>query len=169
MKTVADLQPGDHLLYKPLRFWSWGTVIALKTWQAVCHCECFIGQADTVNIYGYTVASRDGIGVNRYPLRTKGLKYILRPTAPFDLAAALRYADAVKGQQYDWEGLMRFVAWGEIASSDNDKQFCSEFLTRLDRAAGFLPFGRYIDADAVAPASFLYSPCFDCDEFQEAP
>ncbi len=163
--TRVDLLPGDHLLYRPNSFW--GTLIAVKTVQWVSHVEVFVGQQDDANTSGYSVASRDGIGVNRYPLRTSGLYYVLRPNQPFDLSLALQWFDTVKGQKYDWVGLSRFVIPREIPTGNNNKMFCSEFTTRLDRAGKFNPFGRYIDADAVAPASYLYSTCFDCSEFKE--
>lgn len=150
--TVPILSPGDCLLYKPSGFWSYA--IAVKTWNKVSHCEAFVGN-------GLSVASRDGVGVGRYPLRTDGLAYVLRPNQPFELAAALKWFATVNGQKYDWVGLARFLAWGGISTGKNDKMFCSEFLTRFYRAGGFNPFNPGQDADSVAPATFLYSPCLD--------
>lgn len=163
---IRELQPGDHLLYKPNRVWSWGMLIAIKTWQPVCHIEVFIGQPDALSLLGYSVASRDGIGINRYPLRENGLHYILRPNRPFDLGRALKWFETVRGQKYDWLGLARFVIPGKIRAGNNAMMFCSEFSARLDREGNFLPFGLFVDADAVAPASYLYSPLFDCSELE---
>lgn len=152
MIAAADLRPGDCLLYAPSSFWSY--VIALKTWNRVSHCEGFLGA-------GKSVASRDGLGVNVYDTRLVGLAVVLRPTQPFDLGKAQAWFQTVKGQQYDWKGLLRFVTWGQLGGIDTrDKMFCSEFLTRFYRAGGFDPFHGN-DADAVAPATFLYSPFFD--------
>lgn len=158
--TVDQLRPGDCLLYRPNSFW--GYAIAAKTWNFVSHCECFVGN-------GESVASRDGLGVSRYPLRTAGLYYVLRPNQPFDLAAALAWFATVNGQKYDWAGLARFVTWKRLGTDLNDKMFCSEFLTRFYRAGKFFPFSNFIDADCVAPASFLYSPFFDEHDYDSKP
>lgn len=163
---VKDLKPGDHLLYGPSGFFGYG--IAVKTFNKVSHCECFIGQEDEANRAGYSVASRDGIGVNRYPLRTSKLYYVLRPNQSFDLVKALAWFNTVKGQKYDWLGLVRFFTWGAVGGLDkNNAQFCSEFLIRFDRNGDFHPISKLIDADSVAPASFRYSTCFDCYEFDQ--
>lgn len=154
---IADLQPGDCLLYAPQNFWSYA--IAIKTWNKVAHCEAYIGD-------GYSVASRDGIGVGKYPLRTKGLMRILSPRGPFNFSDAMAWFETVNGQKYDWLGLARFIAWGEIPAGHDNKQFCSEFLTRWYRAGGMDPFNKN-DADSVAPATFLYSTCFDCFDYEE--
>ncbi len=146
------LKAGDCLLYAPNSFW--GYAIATKTWMDCSHCECFVGD-------GFSVASRDGKGVAKYPFRTEGLRYILRPNQPFDLDEAMAWFQTVNGQPYDWAGLARFVTWKRIVPDDNAKMFCSEFLTRFYRSGGFFPFPKHIDADCVAPASFLYSPYFD--------
>lgn len=150
--TVDELKPGDALLYGPKGFFGW--VISIKTWHAVAHCECYIGN-------GQSVASRDGLGVGQYPLRTEGLIHVLRPTAPFQLfRAMLWYVQSAKGQKYDWMGLLRF-AWRArvVPEAQDNKQFCSEFLARFYRAGGMDPFNGE-DADAVAPSYFLLSNCF---------
>ena len=156
--TPLPLLPGDCLLYAPPP-WSWtpwkvggwlvGKAIAIKTWNAVTHCEAYSGQ-------GTSVASRDGIGVGTYPLRLKGLVTILRPTEPFDLTKAHAWFATVDGQGYDWTGLLRFVMWGGRSTRDDQpsKQFCSEFLTRWYRRGGLPLFGS-ADADMIAPAQML--------------
>src|SRR5688500_1194148 len=101
--TRDELRQGDCLLYAPNSFWSYA--IAVKTWNKVSHCEGYAGK-------GESVASRDGIGVGRYELRTKGLVYVLRPPAAFDVDRAMRWFATVNGQKYDWLGLSRFILWG---------------------------------------------------------
>jgi hypothetical protein len=150
------LQPSDCLLYKPKGFFGW--VIAIKTWHAIAHCECYIGD-------GKSVASRDGIGVGEFPLRTTELAYVLRPNRPFELKLAYDwFSRKARGQGYDWAGLLRF-AWRAPVDKlrFNNKQFCSEFCARFYRAGGLDPFNGE-DADAVAPCTFKLSPVFDVYE-----
>ncbi len=157
MKAKDFLQPGDNILYAPKGLFGW--FISLKTWHKVAHCEGYAGN-------GQSVASRDGIGVGLYPLREGQMAYILRPKEPFLLAAAMdKFHRKYQGQGYDWLGLLRF-GWREPLDPRcrfNNKQFCSEFLTRWDRAGGTDPFNGE-DADAIAPFQFLLSPVFDIYE-----
>jgi hypothetical protein len=146
--TTRDLQPGDVLLYAPSSFWTYA--IAVKTWNKVSHCEIFIGE-------GQSVASRDGIGVGQFPLRTSGLTHVVRPPR-VDMGVAMAWFDEVNGQGYDWWGLTRFILWGATPANNPDKMFCSEFATRWLRRGGAEPFAPNVDADAVAPAQFLYIP-----------
>lgn len=146
------VQPGDCLLYTPSSIF--GALISVKTWHAISHVEVYVGD-------GQSVASRDGQGVNLYPVRTAQLGYVLRPTSPVDLIQALRWFAKVKGQGYDWLGLLRFSWRSEYipAKLTANKQFCSEFATRFYRQGGLDPFPRE-DADAVAPFEFAYCPVF---------
>lgn len=150
-------QPGDCLLYRGTGFYSW--LIAIKTWHDVSHVEVFVGRDKTGALS--SVASRNGIGVGQYPLRLDGLIAVLRPTAPFNLADAMKAFHAkYEGQKYDWLGLLRF-AWRSkvVPDCDDNRQFCSEFATRFYRAGGLDPFNNE-DADAIAPATFLLSDKF---------
>ncbi len=152
------LKAGDALLYGPTGFFGW--VISIKTWHQVAHCECYIGN-------GKSVASRDGVGVGQYDWRSDKLVYVLRPNVPFDLVEALaQFNNKWRGQGYDWAGLLRFGWRAPVkALRFDNKQFCSEFLTRWYRAGGIDPFNSE-DADAVAPCQFLCSPVFDIYEVQ---
>ena len=156
---LTALEPGDCLLYAPKGFFGW--VISIKTWHAIAHCECYVGN-------GLSVASRDGIGVGQYDWRRSELKYVLRPNQPFDLPAALQRFDSEwRGQGYDWLGLLRF-GWRAPVSAFRfqNKQFCSEFLARFYRAGGLDPFNR-ADADSIAPFQFLLAWCFTVYEVIE--
>ena len=148
---IQFLQPGDCLLYKATGLYGW--IIGLKTWSMVTHVEIYIGE-------GQSVASRDGLGVAIYPLRMAQLSHVLRPHAPIDLHAAMRWFETVRGQKYDWLGLLRF-AWRSKVVSDlkDNRQFCSELATRWYRAGGLDPFNGG-DADAIAPCQFLLSNSF---------
>lgn len=147
-----SLRPGDCLLYRPAGVWS--TLIAVKTWHWVSHCEAYIGDFKSV-------ASRDGKGVGHYDLRVQGLNLVCRPKTPVDIDAAWDWFLTVDGQPYDWAGLSRFLLAGRAPFGNNGKMFCSEFLTRFYRAGGYDPFNEYLDADAVAPCNFLYSNLFE--------
>jgi hypothetical protein len=147
------LKPGDCLLYAPKGFFGW--VISIKTWNQVAHCEVYIGN-------GKSVASRDGIGVGEYDLRTSELKHVMRPNQPFELRLAYDwFARKARGQGYDWLGLLRF-AWRSrvVPERFDNKQFCSEFAARFYRAGGLDPFNG-ADADAIAPFQFAVSPYLD--------
>lgn len=152
--TAADLvyllRPGDVLLYRGTSVWS--ALIRIKTWSDVSHCELYVGGAR-----GQTWASRDGQGVGTYPLRRDRLVAVLRPLA-WDLERARVFHRSCLGQGYDWWGLMRFFTLGQPTL---DKQFCSEYVTRLLRAGGVEPFARDYDADRVSPGMFLVSSELD--------
>ncbi len=146
--VAIDARPGDCVLYKPSSVF--GLLISVKSWHAISHVEIAIGN-------GESVASRDGKGVNRYPIRSDHVAAVLRPMVPINVAAGLAWFETVKGQGYDWLGLLRFSWRSEYVPSrfTDNKQFCSEFATRFYRQAGFDPFPRE-DADAVCPFQFLY-------------
>lgn len=140
------LLPGDCLLYRPASFFGW--LIALKSWTKVSHVELYEGA-------GLSVASRDGVGVGRYPLRTKGLAYVRRPTQRLDLVTASKWFETVKGEKYGWSILLCFLLATERGRKD--QMVCSQFATRYYRKAGFDPVAPEIDADHVAPSEFLQS------------
>jgi hypothetical protein len=142
------LRPGDALLYQGRSLLS--RAIRLKTWAPVSHIEVAMG-------HGIAYASRDGLGVRSYPVRRTELYAALRPVEPFDALRATAYHNTVAGQRYDTVGLFRFFCLGRQST---DKQFCSEYATRLYRAAGIFPFNQRYDADLVSPGMFLSSPKF---------
>lgn len=153
MFDTSLLRPGDVLLYKGKGIF--GLIIQIKSWSKIGHCEVYAGD-------GYSVASRDGKGVDVYPLRESELVMALRPNRPFKLSTALDwFRQEAQGQGYDWLGLLRFT-WGSdyTKGNSNNKQFCSEFVTRFYRKGDLDPFPG-ADADAVPPAWFAVSPLFD--------
>lgn len=145
--SSAILRPGDCLLYSPYDFFGWLTCV--KTWSRFCHVEVYVGD-------GQSVASRNGIGVNRYPLRTAQLSCVRRPAYPLNLGKATWWAQSCYGQKYDWLGLLCFTL--AVKKGDPTKQFCSEFALRFYRAGGFEPFNPDCDADHTAPSEFLQTP-----------
>ena len=142
---IGIIQPGDVLLYSGHGFNAW--VISVKTWSKVTHCELALGG-------GLTAASRDGQGVNTYELRREDLVHVLRPDTPLDMTGVKVFHAACIGQAYDWLGLLRFFTLGE---QSKDKQFCSEYVTRLLRHGQLEPFQDAYDADLVSPGMLLCS------------
>lgn len=148
---LADLKKGDHILYGPSSLM--GYVIGIKTWAPVSHIEIYTGN-------GKSFASRDGKGVNEYPLRTSDIRYVLRPKDEFynfERASEWFY-NIAQGQKYDWKGLLCFTL--AVKQGSQDRMFCSEFATRFDREALIKPFADEWDADKIAPGNFLMSPSF---------
>lgn len=167
---LDQLTSGDCLLYKPKKSSIFGWLISIKTWHKISHCEVYVGD-------GLSAASRDGLGVDIYPVRLSELVEVYRPKSEykFDINKALIwFMTKAKGQKYDWVGLLRFT-WGQpyVDGDGNNKQFCSEFLTRFYRAGGMDPFNGE-DADAIAPFMLSISPVFSLvwsskDKLEQAP
>lgn len=147
---LPTLQRGDCLLYNSSDLID--LAIRVKTWSPVAHCEAYVGS-------GLSVASRNGIGVGCYQFRRDGLRYVLRPRGAFVMESAMTWFKGVRGQAYDWLGLLCFTL--AVKQGSHNKQFCSEFLKRWYEAGGFFPLHRSWDADKTAPGNFLMSPNFD--------
>lgn len=147
--VIEDLQPGDCLLYSGSSLFSW--FIKVKTWSRISHVEVFIGNKRAL-------ASRDGEGVNNYPLRLDDLVEVLRPNEPFDLNAALEWYGTVRGRPYDWRQLFTFLKAGRDQLENEEAFFCSEFAARLYRAGGFFPFAGRYPCSAISPGMFRSSP-----------
>jgi hypothetical protein len=139
----SALRPGDILLYEGRGVFS--AAIRLKTWSHISHVEI-------ADYCGTAVASRDGLGVGRYPLRYEGLVCVMRVPADFNLEKARAWFATVDGQRYDWLGLAAFLGTG-LQGWSNNRQFCSEFATRYLRAGGINLFHGW-DADGIAPGEF---------------
>ncbi len=145
------LIPGDCLLYFSHSLVDWA--IALKSWTKTAHVEIYSGQ-------GLSVASRNGIGVNKYPLRVSGICAVRRPVGKIDLDSANAWFEAsARWQKYDWKGLLCFTL--AVKQGAADKMFCSEFATRYYRHAAMQAFDPDWDADRVPPSFFLVSPLFE--------
>lgn len=154
MLDTSLLKAGDVILYRPTKGSIFGWIISIKSWHKISHCECYIGDS-------FSVASRDGIGVNNYPVRDTEAAVVLRikPEYKFSLPAALKWFLTVRGQKYDWLGLLVFTL--AVHQGSKDRMFCSEFVTNFLRAGGVEPFSPETSADSVAPFQFETSPIFD--------
>jgi hypothetical protein len=145
--TKSILRPCDTILYFSRDLIDWA--IALKSWTKVAHVEWYRG--DDVSY-----ASRNGVGVGRYFLRTDGIAAVLRPKRCVNLPAIDAWFETVNGQKYDWKGLLCFTL--AVRQGAKDKMFCSEFWTRLQRAGWNEPFNPSWDADRVPPSFMLVTP-----------
>lgn len=142
--TPDLLVPGDVLLYPAKGLY--GKIIALKTWHAIGHCEIYIG-------HGYSVASRDGVGVGRYHARLNDVKHVLRPKRPFDLTKALAwFYTSANGQPYGWLDLLHFIGISRNGRGMVCSPFCADFLR-----AGGIPVFNQEPAIKIAPFQFLLS------------
>jgi hypothetical protein len=137
------LRAGDVLLYRPSSIFGWA--IRIKTGSPCSHVEVAVGA-------GFSVASRDGIGVNRYPLRLDHLGWVLRPNVPFYLGPAMDWFDKHKGEPYGWLDLLDFFS----ATIDGPGMVCSPCATNFLRAGGVRVFGSF-PAIRVSPRDFLTS------------
>lgn len=149
---LSDLRPGDCLLYSGSGLFSF--LIKVKSFSRVSHTEVYIGA-------GRAIASRDGQGVDNYPLRTKGLVEVLRPNEPFDLNAALQWYGTVRGAKYDVLQLFVFLSAGRKQLEDEKAFFCSELASAFYRKGGFFPFAQRYPTCAVTPGMFRSSPHLD--------
>ena len=147
---ISQLKPGDVMLYRGTGVFS--ALIRFKTWSKYSHCEVYEGE-------GGVVASRDSIGVGRYPFRHEGLSLVVRPKQAFDATTATAWFETVNGQGYDWLGLMAFFV-AKWQGRENGRMFCSEMAVRFLRAGGVEPFSPEADADAISPGEFAKSSAF---------
>jgi hypothetical protein len=76
---------------------------------------------------------------------------VRRPVLSFDPNKAFEYFKTVKGQPYDFLGLLAFFRTRRAKT--NGKQFCSEFATNYYRAGGLDPFHGE-DAEVIPPFYF---------------
>ena len=122
MPPDIELRQGDILCYRPKGLMGWA--IATKTFHNWAHVEMvWVPQVTSA------AARRDG--VNLYTMRWDGLGRVLRPPEGFNFGRAVRYFAEVRGQGYDWIGLLAYFRLGK---GKGDRQFCSELCTTLMRA-----------------------------------
>ncbi len=142
---IPLLYPGDCLLYDS------GTLvdrlIKFRTWSNVAHVEIYLGN-------GVSTASRNGVGVDFYPTRYSGLRYIRRPEGIFDLQSARKFAESKKGTPYGWADLGRFY----LLKIPGRGLICSQYGDLVWRAGQIIAFAQDYPAGAVSPRDFLVTP-----------
>ena len=152
MKFSLDMvEKGDALLYMQRTSFV-DQCIAVKTGFRFGHIEIYWGA-------GMSMASRNGIGVNRYQFRPDDLVCVRRANGPLDYAYSEEwFVRRARGQKYDFLGLLCF--WLAVKRGSPDRMFCSEFALRWYRMAGFQPFNEEMDADRTAPSEFWKAASF---------
>lgn len=142
---IEDLEFGDVLLYSGTGFFS--RLIKIKTWSRLSHVEIYAGG-------GTTIASRDGIGVDKYKFTNKNLRAVLRPSVPPELDQESGWDWFVReawGQPYDWVGLLAFFS-AKFQGASRRAMFCSEFACRFLKKCKYPIFAG--DSDAISPGAF---------------
>jgi hypothetical protein len=142
MNFPEDLQIGDICLYSTRDLTD--EVIELKEGDDIAHIEIYMGN-------NVSWASRNGIGVNAYPFRPEGLKYVLRPIGHFNEEVATSwFNDGVKGLPY---------GFGDILESINIKNNlkgvdCSHFAASLLEIAQVPLFNSWYPKNKITPRDF---------------
>ena len=152
------LQSGDVLLYYTPDIVDF--IIAEKTGHRVGHVERYATS-------GLSMASRNGVGVNIYPLRLDGLVSIRRPIGQFNFEKGYDWFNngvdengiKIKGQGYDFDGLVSFTSF--VDRGHAGQMFCSEFSVNFDRACGYASFNPAQGAWSISPAAILLSGAYE--------
>lgn len=156
MKSKFDpsiLRPADTLIYSGLGAFDLAIEFRTAAWAA--HVEGIVYVSGPI----ITAASRNGVGVGRYDLRTKGLQAVLRPKVQFDLSPGIAWMNRLSPEQkkYGWIELTNcLLPWRVNAAG----QFCSQFWTNFLRRCNFDPFSDTFDSAKVTPRDFLESNDF---------
>lgn len=141
---ISTIKPGSILLYNTP-----GDVvdeIITRTGPAA-HVEFYEGN-------GKSLASRNGIGVNRYDFRSAGLIAILETDV--DVAAFSAWFETVIGDAYDWSGLMGFVE-GRV-TQEAGHWFCSAVIAKGFQMVNFPLFNHLWNASLIDPTDMLKTP-----------
>lgn len=157
MNFPVPLAPGDILLYSKSDFFGW--VTSFRTFSPAVHVELYEGD-------GYSLASRNGIGVNRYPVRSAQLCAVLRPMLPVNMEALKKWFECpfptfktigVRGRPYGWLDLLRFYG----IKLPTDGWICSEFAALAMRAGGLKVFPINYYAGTIDPGDFFLTPALE--------
>lgn len=146
---IPELKPGDIFLYGGHDLFSHVTM--LITWSRAVHVEVYWEGA-------YSLASRNGEGVNRYPIRSQGLIAILRPRGELNIAAGRQWWwQKANRRPYGWLDLLQFIN----IRIRTKGLICSEFAALLFDHLECPLFRPGYDRGAVAPAQFLQTVALD--------
>lgn len=143
---LPELKAGDILLY----YSNWSIVdwfIAWRTWSDVAHIEIYRGS-------GLSFASRNGIGVNIYPFRREGLRYVLRPNDEFDLESALKGFQKLRGLPYGFWDLLVFFS----IKRKTKGLICSQLGDLVLQLGKIIAFSTVYFDGAIAPRDYEITP-----------
>src|SRR5271165_3171057 len=104
MFDTKTLEQGDFLFYGPKGMFDLTSQIIMRrtAWGYAVHVEIYHGEVDGEQM---STASRNGIGVNLYPLRTAQLISVRRAKHNWNYHQAFAwFQNVAKGQEYDWKG-----------------------------------------------------------------
>jgi hypothetical protein len=142
MDFPQDLCIGDILLYNTDSIVD--DLIDLKTWSDVAHVEIYVGD-------GWSVASRNGLGVDLYPYRPDSLHKVRRLSVPFDKENADTWFNSgVKGQKYNWASLAEFFN----IHIQSQGFICSVFAANYLRYGGCELFAPDYEISKISPRDF---------------
>jgi len=144
---IPPLQPGDILLYDSGSLVDW--LIKFRTWSDVAHVEIYLDNYEST-------ASRNGLGVDIYPVRYEGLRYIRRLQVPFDRIAARKFAIKMRGTPYGYGDLARFY----LLNIPTKGLICSQYGDLLLRAGSVVAFYEDYPPGAVSPRDYELIPNF---------
>lgn len=151
MTSPIPLLPGDILLYSKSDLFGWLT--SFRTFSPVVHVEMFEGK-------GASLASRNGIGVNRYCYRSAQLAAVLRPIERIDMAAVKAWFESryrqgqdvgVRGRPYGWLDLLRFYN----IKLNTDGWICSQFVAKALCAGGLQIFASGYYEGTIDPGDYF--------------
>lgn len=139
---ISQIKPGSILGYfTPDDAVDW---IITRT-GPLAHIEIYEGN-------GMSLASRNGVGVSRYPFRAEGLTAVL--TSPkLDIEKFSAWFETVMGDAYDWAGLAGFVK-GEV-TQEIKHWFCSAVIAKGCQMAGTPMFNPLWSPSLITPSDFL--------------
>lgn len=148
---LSTIQPGSVLLYNTPD--DLVDEIITRTGPAA-HVEFYEGG-------GQSLASRNGVGVNRYPYRVEGLLAVLPIktgwNSPTDYVKRFStWFETVKGQGYDWKGLEGFVV--DSVTQSQAHWFCSAFVAKGSQMAGFPLFNSMWSPSLITPSDYFKTP-----------
>lgn len=139
------LKPGHLLLYRASSIF--GYAIAAFSGSRISHIEMYRGD-------GISYASRDGIGVDEYPLRIKDLDLVLEAVEPLDMnRVAIGFAGKI-GHRYDNATILKHATFGLVGGKPM-AEVCSEVQAYLVRVGGLERAFGDKQPDEVKPSDFV--------------
>lgn len=153
MIIPADLLVGDTLLYASGTLIDWD--IEVKEADDVAHVEVYAGN-------GMSYASRNGIGVNLYPFRADGLRYIRRNRGTFECEEVDKWFPSVKGLAYGWGDIISELEPNAKGSYTTDLTMCkgvdcSHFAAAIQEVALTEHFDPQYPKNKISPRDFKLS------------
>lgn len=139
------LKPGMLLLYEASSLF--GYAIAAFSGSRISHIEMYAGD-------GTSYASRDGVGVDEYPLRLKDLALVLEAVEPLNMDRVREGFSRKIGHRYDNSTILKFATFGLFGGKPM-AEVCSEIQAYLVRVGGLERAFGDKQPDEVKPSDFV--------------